>query len=162
MSDRLTDEKWTNMLMTGTAPAVPEWVHSFTHPVTLPPEDADGDGLADPWELSNWGGTDVVTAANDDFDGDGSSNLSEFLAGTDPRDADSRLQIAPLRQGQTGLDLRWPGVTGRRYRVLFSEDLKNWYLLKAPVLSEGGVSSLPDQTTNARARFYRVRVFPNP
>jgi hypothetical protein len=163
MSDRLTDEKWTNMLMTGIAPAVPEWVHSFKHPVTLPPEDADGDGLADVWELSNWGGTDVVTAAKDDFDGDGSSNLSEFQAGTDPRDADSRLQMAPLRLGQTGLDLQWAGAAGQHYRVLFSEDLKNWYLLKAPVISDGGVSSLPDhEATNASTRFYRVQVVPEP
>jgi hypothetical protein len=162
MSDRLTDEKWTNMLITGTAPAVPKWVHSFTHPVTPPPEDADGDGLADAWEVSTWGGTNVVNAAHGDFDGDGSSNLNEFEAGTDPREANSRLQIAPLRLGQTGLNLRWSGVFGQRYRVLFSEDLNNWYLLKAPVISEGGASSLPDETTNARTRFYRVRVVPEP
>jgi len=102
----------------------------------------------------------VVNAARGDFDGDGSSNLSEFHAGTDPRDAHSRLQIAPLRQKQTGLDLRWDGVAGQRYRVFFSEDLKDWYLLKTPVVSESGASSLPDETTNARARFYRVRVVP--
>ena len=161
LSDRLTDEKWTNMLAAGTAPATPEWVHSFTHPVTLPPEDDDGDGLADAWERYNWGGTDVVNAARGDFDGDGMSNLSEFHAGTDPRDGNSRLQIAPLSLGQAGLDLRWPGVAGRRYRVFFSEDLKNWYLLKTPLVSEGGVSSLTDhEAANARTRFYRVRVVP--
>ena len=37
LSDRLTDEKWTNLLITGTSPAVPKWVYSFTHPVMLPP-----------------------------------------------------------------------------------------------------------------------------
>ena len=103
-----------------------------------------------------------MSAAGSDFDGDGMSNLSEFQAGTDPRDANSRLQIVPLRQGGTGLDLQWPGVAGQRYRVSFSEDLKNWYLLKAPVVSEGGASRLPDETTNARTRFYRVQVIPEP
>ena len=105
----------------------------------------------------------MVTAARSDFDGDGSSNLGEFQAGTDPRDANSRLQIVPLRLGQTDLDLQWPGVAGRRYRVFFSEDLKNWYLLKAPVISEGGVSRLTDhEAANARTRFYRIQVVREP
>jgi len=30
MSDRLTDEKWQEMLSTGKTPADPEWVKSFT------------------------------------------------------------------------------------------------------------------------------------
>lgn len=41
------------------------------------PVDADGDGMADEWEASMFGGTD--TAANDDTDGDGYTNLEEYL-----------------------------------------------------------------------------------
>src|SRR6266700_1172790 len=44
-----------NLLAAGTALTTPEWVHSFTQLVTLPPEDADGDGLADALKLSNSG-----------------------------------------------------------------------------------------------------------
>jgi len=38
MSDRLTDEKWTNLLASANCPAEPGWVHSFAEPVTWPPE----------------------------------------------------------------------------------------------------------------------------
>src|SRR5262249_18369015 len=45
--------------------------------------DSDGDGLDDAWELANFGNLD--STASDDPDNDGLSNLSEFLAGTDPK-----------------------------------------------------------------------------
>jgi hypothetical protein len=38
MSDRLTDEAWTNMLVNDTQPARPDWVSSFVKPVTLSPD----------------------------------------------------------------------------------------------------------------------------
>lgn len=45
--------------------------------------DTDGDGMSDAWELAYFGS---ITGANphDDPDGDGRSNLTEFLQGTDP------------------------------------------------------------------------------
>lgn len=45
--------------------------------------DTDGDGMSDAWELAHFGS---ITGANpdDDPDGDGRSNLTEFLQGTDP------------------------------------------------------------------------------
>ena len=54
-------------------------------------------------------------------------------------------------------------MAGRRYRLFFSEDLKHWYLLNTPVVSEGGMSGLTDhEAANAKTRFYRVRVLPEP
>ncbi len=41
------------------------------------PIDADGDGMADDWESTMFGG--VETGANDDTDGDGYTNLEEYL-----------------------------------------------------------------------------------
>lgn len=161
MSDRLTDEKWTNLLASGQAPAPPAWVQSFTHPVALPPEDVDGDGLADAWEIEHWGGTSAVNEARGDFDGDGVSNLREYHAGTNPREANSRFQIAPLALGQSSADLQWTGVPGRRYRLFFSDDLKNWYLLRTPVISEDGKANLLDpDAASVKTRFYRVQVVP--
>jgi hypothetical protein len=51
--------------------------------------DDDNDGLPDAWETQH--GFDPLSAANAtlDADADGSSNLSEFAANTDPHDADS-------------------------------------------------------------------------
>jgi hypothetical protein len=49
-------------------------------------EDADGNGLPDWWEIANFGHTGVNL--NADPDGDGWSNLQEYLNGTNPTMAD--------------------------------------------------------------------------
>lgn len=51
------------------------------------PGDTDGDGLADAWEMLNFGNLDQK--ANGDPDGDGLSNADELKAGTDPKKADT-------------------------------------------------------------------------
>ena len=54
--------------------------------------DSDGDGLPDGWESDNGldeGDPDGVNGAYGDADGDGLSNVAEFLAGTDPNNWDT-------------------------------------------------------------------------
>jgi hypothetical protein len=53
--------------------------------------DNDGDGLPDAWEA-----TYNLSEPGDDADGDGFTNYQEFLAGTNPRDEDDRLQLRVL------------------------------------------------------------------
>jgi len=49
--------------------------------------DTDNDGLPDAWEMANFG--TLSYGANDDPDRDGFSNLQEYLAGSDPMNANS-------------------------------------------------------------------------
>jgi hypothetical protein len=51
--------------------------------------DSNGNGLPDSWEIAHFGNLDQT--ATGDFDGDGVSNLQEFLDGTNPADATSVL-----------------------------------------------------------------------
>src|SRR5262249_4159568 len=51
--------------------------------------DSDGDGIADSWERTYF--TNLNQNATADFDGDGVSNLQEFLDGTDPTNSASAL-----------------------------------------------------------------------
>jgi hypothetical protein len=62
--------------------------------------DGNGNGLPDSWEVAHFG--NVNQSATGDFDGDGVSNLDEFLEGTDPADPHSyhpRLHILSLGSG---------------------------------------------------------------
>ena len=55
--------------------------------VVLRDADNDEDGMADDWETAHFGNLDKM--ADDDLDGDGLSNLAEYLVQTNPNIADS-------------------------------------------------------------------------
>ncbi len=68
--------------------------------------DSNGNLLSDWWELRYWGTTNATVSANDDSDGDGWTNLREFLDNTDPRDPASKptppvINLTPLSPFQT-------------------------------------------------------------
>jgi hypothetical protein len=68
--------------------------------------DADGDGISDTWESANGLTSGNAGDAALDSDGDGHSNYEEFLDGTNPQSAASRLDpplILSQPQGQTTL-----------------------------------------------------------
>ena len=64
---------------------------AFSQPATLivAGVDSDGDGIPDSWMMQHFGHSTGLASdrsrAQDDADGDGMSNLQEYLAGTDPR-----------------------------------------------------------------------------
>jgi large repetitive protein len=58
-------------------------------------EDEDNDGMGDAWERLYFGG--LTQTASGDFDGDGSTNLQEYLNQTLPKDASSVLYLLTLR-----------------------------------------------------------------
>ncbi|MBN1672451.1 MAG: chitobiase/beta-hexosaminidase C-terminal domain-containing protein [Kiritimatiellae bacterium] len=54
-------------------------------------DDTDRDGMPDDWEVSTFGSTNQTTEA--DPDGDGLSNMAEFVGGTSPTSSDSRFTV---------------------------------------------------------------------
>ena len=92
--------------------------------VQLGPEDSDGDQLPDEWELEQFG--DLDEDADGDPDGDGCSNQTERLAGTDPTDPLSKFAIRSVERplGSDRVTLTWPSVPGRSYDVMRSYDLR--------------------------------------
>ena len=59
-----------------------------------PPSDINGNGMPDVWEYANFGGTNAANGgAAEDFDGDGSVNSNEYMAGTSPTNASSVFTI---------------------------------------------------------------------
>src|SRR5437660_837539 len=86
-------------------------------------EDDNLDGLPDDWQSAYWGSDPSKwPAPNADSDGDGASNLQEFLAGTDPTNPNSVLRVLLVSTAQ-GTQLRWNSQPGLMYQVQFSQTL---------------------------------------
>jgi len=115
--------------------------------------------MPDWWETLH--GTQVnVPDANDDLDGDGFTNLQEYLAGTHPNDPESRLHVERITTAGGGVQFEFTAASNRTFSVLFKNSLT------APIWSPlTNISSAPtvriitisDPATN-NTRFYRLAV----
>lgn len=124
--------------------------------------DTDGDGLPDFWETQN-GLSPTNSAGLDgaagDPDGDGFSNLEEYLAGTDPWDGDSLLKIIDL--AGAGRVITWNSIPGRNYQVFAATNVNGASTVRSGTLT--AFTSPMSFTNPAPVRpheFYRVLVFP--
>ncbi len=83
--------------------------------------DTDNDGLPDAWEIQHFGNLDQ--GPNDDFDGDGLSNLREFQDGTDPTVPVPPEPVGPIMAipGDSQVTLVWGAVdTAVSFNVYWS------------------------------------------
>jgi hypothetical protein len=133
------------------------------------PTDSNGNGLPDAWEQ-----TYGVTDPGADPDGDGQSNLAEYLANTNPTNAASVFAItSATRQSDGSVLLNWQSTGGTRYRILYSDAPEVGFSgifteLARDLMAEmdpspygtASLQSYEDETarTNAAGRFYRIRV----
>ncbi len=121
--------------------------------------DTDGDGLPDAWERQNWGQLRPLPGV--DSDGDGASNLAEYLAGTDPRDPNSVLRIASFQVNAdfpTWLDMTWGSVASRQYAIQYRDDLATNSWSDLAVLPWLGANNAAVFQAGHQ-RFYRLRAF---
>ena len=96
-----------------------------------------------------------------DPDGDGAANLSEYVSGTDPRDARSCLRIESLQpaRGPAGTVIRFPGVAGRSYTLQYRDLLQSgsWQKLQdLPAPATNGAMEAQDTSAGGASRFYRI------
>jgi Bacterial TSP3 repeat len=126
-----------------------------------PGVDTDGDGLPDAWELNLVGNLTTLNGGGDN-DGDGHTNLEEYLADTNPLDPSSNLSIALYSATAMGASqtISWPSQPSRLYRLQKRTDLN-----ASPWVDSGLGLILPDAgaiTTRmytdsaSPQRFYRI------
>jgi hypothetical protein len=122
--------------------------------------DSDHDGLPDDWELANFG--TLTRDGTGDFDGDGFTDLQEFLAGTDPKSPAAYLRIDSAGFTGNTFVLRVEVVAGKTYRLESSDDLNSgaWQkVVDIPVQNNSGTLDVSDPTAQpAQTRFYRLRL----
>ncbi len=73
-----------------------------------------------------WNGADASPDA--DPDGDSLTNLQEYLAGTDPLNANSVLLMSRVQPTAQGFVLAWPSVAGRVYSLSAATSVAGPYL----------------------------------
>jgi hypothetical protein len=123
------------------------------------------DTISDEWKIQFFGAVENPLAdAQADPDADGIVNWREYLAGTDPTDADSRLRLrAPehrLNNGHREVHLRWLSAPGKKYVLETTTDLvgSEWSLLGSGIVGDGRIKEFLDSNTAGGAQYYRVRL----
>ena len=103
------------------------WINLGTGILTTPTMqlvDEDRDGMSDSWEWIHFGRLSFARV-NTDRDGDGESDLDEYLAGTDPNDPRSYLRIVShtFFPSRGFASIRFTSTLERLYRLEYSGDL---------------------------------------
>jgi hypothetical protein len=122
-------------------------------------QDSNGNGLPDGWQMQYFGHLGVDP--NTDPDHDGMSNLSEYLAGTNPTNANSAFRFTGIQpDSQGGNTVEWLSAPNRTYSLLRSTNPLTGYDIIATGIGATPPSNTyldsPPDTTNAY--FYRVTV----
>lgn len=130
--------------------------------------DADNDGIPDDYEIAN--GLDPFDPGDKhlDLDGDGRSNIQEFLAGTIANDPSSFLGITEFDLSNNRFSATWQSVPGRTYVIQSSLDLETWTNLGGEIpaadapATETSSPLIPTPSVPPARTFYRVLVVAEP
>jgi hypothetical protein len=128
-----------------------------------PKTDSNGQGIPDAWMVLNFGHVageaSDQSRATDDPDGDGFTNLQEYLAGTNPHDANSALKLLNVSVTASAVNLEFMAASNHAYSVLYRGQLTDPVWLKltnVPAPPADGVINVSDPSPDPNVRFYRL------
>lgn len=124
-----------------------------------------GDGIPGWWRYQYFGNGVAVTtasASDADPDGDGADNLREYLAGTDPTNAQSLLKATRVERVSNDIVIHFTTVLGKTYRLEKTSDLgaaASWTPVRDNIAGTGGIVTGTDAGGASQPRqFYRAVV----
>lgn len=129
--------------------------------------DIDGDGMFDGFENLYWN-SPTGGDPNGDDDGDGMTNVKEFLAGTIPNGPGGAASVFNITSitpvAGSGLSIAWNCVSTKRYQVYFKDNWSDSWQLVVPdsILANTTSTNYVTGTFALTHRYYRVGVVTTP
>ncbi len=133
----------------------------------IPPPEVTSHGVPVTWLRETFGeSADYEALAGEDSDDDGQANWVEYMAGTDPNDAeDSFRMVQPQADAGGGFTFRWNGSdrhgTHAPFQVWGSETLApdSWVPLSPLLLrNSAGVNEWTHENPSISPYFYQIRI----
>ncbi len=117
----------------------------------------DADTINDAWQVLHFGLNDPLHGRGHlDPDSDGTSNVLEWAAGTDPLSATSKLGfLTHNAQNDGGFQTTFTSVVGKSYRIQRSTDLQLWTTI-ATVTATDVITAYTDAPAPVGKAFYRI------
>jgi hypothetical protein len=111
--------------------------------------------MSDAWELELFGVVSPTRTASTDTDGDRMTDYAEFVAGTSPTNAASKLIATPVVLANGAVRINWQSGVGHGYRVLGSTNLNVWKPFSDWLRASGSTAgfTLPARTNGAPSLF---------
>ncbi|MDB6122637.1 MAG: hypothetical protein JWQ71_1630 [Pedosphaera sp.] len=123
--------------------------------------DTNHNNISDQWEQFYFNSVSTNRTQSTDTDADGMSDYAEFIAGTNPTNATSKLVFLPATVQTNGLvKLQWAAIPGRAYQLLSSSNLTTWTPVTDWAQATGSPMSYTTTNINQSPRLFRVQVRP--
>jgi hypothetical protein len=134
------------------------WIGATPTPAPAGAGDTDGDGMPDSWEQAHGLNPYFAGDAGQDADSDGMTNLQEYLAGTDPQNANSRLAVAISMTPANAARVQFNAVSNLTYTLEYRSSLSTgaWLSLSNFSAAPSNRTLIITNSVPVPPRFYRV------